>query len=60
MRRDWLSRSRAADVAVMAAVFAALAGPMIVNQARITAGYTRAEDTIEGLSATNLDFGRLP
>jgi hypothetical protein len=60
VRRDWLSRSRAADVAVMAAVFAALAGPMIVDQARITADYTRAEDTIEGLSATNLDFGRLP
>ena len=60
VRRDWFSRSRAADVAVMAAVFGALAGPMIVSQARITAGYSRAEETIEGLSATNLDFGRLP
>jgi hypothetical protein len=60
VRPDWLSRSRAADIAVMALVFGVLAGPALIGQSRITADYSRDEETIEGLSATNVDFWRLP
>jgi hypothetical protein len=60
LRRSWLTRARALDLAVMAGVFAVLALPFLVPQARITADYTRSDETIESLSATTTDFLRLP
>ena len=60
VRRSWFSRARALDIAVALGVFAVLAGPFLVGQARITADYSRSEETIEGLSATAADFWRLP
>jgi len=60
VRRTWLTRARALDLVVMAAVFAVLALPFLVPQARITADYSRSEETIESLSADTSDFLRLP
>ena len=60
VRRSWLTRGRALDLAAMAGVFAVLALPFLVPQARITADYTRSDETIESLSATTTDFLRLP
>ncbi len=59
-RRSWLSRSRALDLTVMVGLFAVLALPVLLPQARITSDYSRSEETIESLSADTADFLRLP
>jgi hypothetical protein len=60
MRRTWFTRARALDLVVMAGVFAVIALPFLVPQARITADYSRSDKTIESLSATTADLLRLP
>ena len=59
VRRSWLSRSRVIDLGVAVAVFAVLALPVVISQARITADYTRSDEVIQGLSATADDFWAL-
>jgi hypothetical protein len=60
MRRTWFSRARALDLAAAAGVFAILALPFLLPQARITSDYHRSAETIESLSADTADFLRLP
>jgi hypothetical protein len=60
VRRTWFTRARVLDLVVMAGVLAVLALPFLVPQARITADYTRSDETIDSLSANTSDFLRLP
>ncbi|HEY8524335.1 MAG TPA: hypothetical protein VIL48_05185 [Acidimicrobiales bacterium] len=58
-RRQWLARPRLIDAAVAGAVFAVLALPVLIGQARITSDYERPEDVVRDLSAGRADFWRL-
>lgn len=58
-RRSWLDRDRLAGGALAVAVFAVLALPILLAQARITADHPRPDDLVQGLSATGADFWQL-
>ncbi len=58
-RRDWLTRRRLPDYAVAVGVFAVLALPVVLGQARYTSGYHRSDDVIRELSAGFGDYWRL-
>ncbi len=59
VRRDWLSWAWAGQAAIAAAVFAVLALPFLLAQARYTNAYTRSDETIRALSALPVDYARL-
>jgi len=58
-RREWLSVRRLADLAVAGGAFAVLALPILLGQARYTAGYHRSDELIRELSASAGDYWRL-
>jgi hypothetical protein len=58
-RRDWFTRRRLPDYAVALGVFAVLALPVVLGQARYTGGYHRSDDEIRELSAGLGDYWRL-
>ncbi len=60
VRRSWWAWPRVGDLLVGAAVFAVLALPVVLGQARYTEPYHRTAETIANLSADPVDFLRLP
>jgi hypothetical protein len=60
VRRSWLTRDGLVDLAVAAGVLAVLALPVVLEQARLTSGYTRSDELIREQSALSADFWHLP
>jgi hypothetical protein len=59
IRRSWVTWSRLVELLLAVVVFALLAAPWLVGQARYTDPYHRSEETILGLSAQPVDYARL-
>ncbi len=60
VRRTWVSRDRAIDLALTVGVLAVLALPVVLAQAHLTSDFHRDPDTILALSAGGKNFWTLP